>query len=292
MDRMSAMDAMFYYMEGENTPMHVGGVAVLDGPPPAYGDLVRLLVGKLDRVPRYRQVVREVPFSLGRPVWVDDPHFQILYHVRHTSIPQPGGDEQLRNLAGRVFAQRLDMGKPVWECWLVEGLADGRWALINKAHHCMIDGVASTDLMQVIFDLEPDPVRGEPIDWHPAPLPSSLTMATESIMEAVQSPMPLLFASSWTGLSKVRQSVTGIGMAVKALVPQLAPGPSAPTPASFNGSLGPHRRWVWTDASLGDVKAIRREFEFRARFAAASRFVSCLTHARWRELRVPYFGFQ
>ena len=158
MDRMSAMDAMFYYMEGENTPMHVGGVAVLEGPAPAYGDLVRLLAGKMDQVPRYRQVIKTVPFQLGRPIWVDDPHFQILYHVRHTSLPQPGGPEQLRNLAGRVFAQRLDMTKPVWEAWLVEGLADDRWALISKAHHCMIDGEGSTDLMQVIFDLEPDPV--------------------------------------------------------------------------------------------------------------------------------------
>ncbi|MEP6799637.1 MAG: wax ester/triacylglycerol synthase domain-containing protein, partial [Lapillicoccus sp.] len=115
MDRMSAMDAMFFYMERQNTPMHVGSVVVLEGPAPAYGDLVRLLSAKLDKVPRYRQVVMPVPLQLGRPVWVDDPHFQILYHVRHTALPAPGGDTELRNLAGRVFAQRLDMSKPVWE---------------------------------------------------------------------------------------------------------------------------------------------------------------------------------
>ena len=156
MDRMSALDASFFFAESENTPMHVGSVAVFDGPAPSYGDVVRLLLSKLPLVPRYRQRVRPVPMQLGRPLWVDDPHFQILYHVRHTAVPGPGSDEQLRNLAGRVLGQRLDMAKPLWELWLVEGLADDRWALISKVHHCMVDGVAGTDLMQLMFDLEPD----------------------------------------------------------------------------------------------------------------------------------------
>src|SRR5829696_1709551 len=141
---MSALDASFFFAESENTPMHVGSVAVFDGPPPSYGDVVRLLLSKLPLVPRYRQRVRPVPMQLGRPVWVDDPHFQILYHVRHTAVPSPGNDEQLRNLAGRVLGQRLDMAKPLWELWLVEGLADDRWALISKVHHCMVDGVAGS----------------------------------------------------------------------------------------------------------------------------------------------------
>ena len=136
--------------------MHVGSVAVFEGPAPTYGDVVRLLLSKLPLVPRYRQRVREVPMQLARPLWVDDPHFQILYHVRHTAVPGPGSDEQLRNLAGRVLGQRLDMAKPLWELWLVEGLADNRWAIISKVHHCMVDGVAGTDLMQLMFDLEPD----------------------------------------------------------------------------------------------------------------------------------------
>ena len=139
MDLMSASDAGFYFAESENTPMHVGSVAVFEGPAPSYGDLVRLLVSKLPRVPRYRQRVRTVPLHLGRPLWVDDEHFQVLYHVRHTAVPRPGGAEQLRNLAGRVLGQRLDMAKPLWEVWLVEGLEDGRWALISKVHHCMVD---------------------------------------------------------------------------------------------------------------------------------------------------------
>src|SRR3954447_3493525 len=116
MDRMSSTDAGFYYAESDNTPLHVGSVAIFDGPPPSYGDLVRLLLAKLPLVPRYRQRVREVPLGLGRPMWVDDPHFQILYHVRHTAVPKPGSDEQLRNLAGRVLGQRLDLAKPLWSC--------------------------------------------------------------------------------------------------------------------------------------------------------------------------------
>jgi diacylglycerol O-acyltransferase / wax synthase len=261
MDRMSAMDAMFYYMEDENTPMHVGGVSVLEGPAPAYGDIVRLLASKLDRVPRYRQVVKPVPLHLGRPIWVDDPHFQILYHVRHTALPKPGGDEQLRNLAGRVFAQRLDMSKPVWETWLVEGLAGDRWALISKAHHAMIDGEGSTDLMQVIFDLEENPERPEPADWHPQPFPSTLTVTAGSIRDAVQEPLQLLRVPSRESLNKVPLLLAGARVAAKELLPSvlptLLPGRGQPTPASMNGPLGPNRRWVWANATMSEVKRIR-----------------------------------
>jgi diacylglycerol O-acyltransferase / wax synthase len=261
MDRMSAMDAMFYYMEDENTPMHVGGVSVLEGPAPTYGDIVRLLASKLDRVPRYRQVIKPVPLHLGRPIWVDDPHFQILYHVRHTALPKPGGDEQLRNLAGRVFAQRLDMTKPVWEAWLVEGLAGDRWALISKAHHAMIDGEGSTDLMQVIFDLEENPERPEPADWHPQPFPSTLTVTAGSIRDAVQEPLQLLRMPSRESLNKVPLLLAGAGVAAKELLPSvlptLVPGRGQPTPASMNGPLGPNRRWVWANATMSEVRRIR-----------------------------------
>ena len=251
MDRMSAMDAMFYYMEDENTPMHVGGVSVLEGPAPAYGDIVRLLASKLDRVPRYRQVIKPVPLHLGRPIWVDDPHFQILYHVRHTALPKPGGDEQLRNLAGRVFAQRLDMNKPVWEAWLVEGLAGDRWALISKAHHAMIDGEGSTDLMQVIFDLEENPERPEPTDWHPQPFPSTLTITAGSLRDAVQEPLQLS-AHPEQGVTHQGADAPHRGRRRRQGAPALGPpDPRAragqPTPASMNGPLGPNRRWVWAE---------------------------------------------
>src|SRR5439155_17017915 len=192
MERMSALDAGFYFMEDENVPMHVGSVVVFDGPAPAYGDVVRLLLAKLPQVPRYRQRVRTVPLHLGRPVWVDDEHFQILYHVRHTAVPAPGGDEQLRNLAGRVFAQRLDLAKPLWEIWLVEGLQDNRWALISKTHHCMVDGVAGMDLATVILERSPDAEVPAPSTWRPKPAPSLVDVVTSGLRSAVVEPFQQL----------------------------------------------------------------------------------------------------
>src|SRR5919206_640762 len=188
-DRMSATDAGFYFAESENTPMHVGSVAVSEGPAPSYGDVIRLLLSKLPLVPRYRQRVREVPMQLGRPLWVDDPHFQILYHVRHTAVPGPGSDEQLRNLAGRVLGQRLDMAKPLWEVWLVEGLENDRWAIISKVHHCMVDGIAGTDLMQVIFDLDPNASHEEPRPWTAQRDPSSLELMAGAVQDTVTHPL-------------------------------------------------------------------------------------------------------
>src|SRR5688500_14553276 len=191
-DRVSALDARVIHAEREDSPMHVGSVTVFEGPAPSYGDLVRLILGKLPKVPRYRQRVKPVPMQLGRPLWVDDPHFQILYHVRHTAVPKPGSDEQLRNLAGRVLGQRLDMAKPLWELWLVEGLADDRWAIISKVHHCRVDGVACRDLMQLMFDLTPDVTHDEPRDWTPQRTPSSLSVVAESVTDALSHPLQQL----------------------------------------------------------------------------------------------------
>ena len=146
---------MFLAVEDERDPMHIGNVSVFAGPAPSYGDMVRAVASHLPRLPRYRQRVRFVPMGLSRPVWVDDPHFQILYHVRHTATPRPGSAEELRNLAGRVFAQNLDRSKPLWELWIVDGLEKGNWALISKVHHCMVDGVSATDLLTVLLDREP-----------------------------------------------------------------------------------------------------------------------------------------
>src|SRR3954454_22297399 len=203
---MSALDAGFFYAESENTPMHVGSVALFEGPAPTYGDIVRLLLSKLPLVPRYRQRVRPVPMQLGRPMWVDDPHFQILYHVRHPAAPSPGSDEQLRNLPGRVLGQRLDMAKPLWELWLVEGLAEGRWAIISKVHHCMVDGVAGSDLMQLMFDLQPDAKHEAPADdWKPEHDPSRLSLLTSALAEAFSHPVQQL------------NSMPGLGSAVRAV---------------------------------------------------------------------------
>ena len=259
MDRMSATDAGFYFAESEKTPMHVGSVAVFEGPAPSYGDVVRLLVSKLPRVPRYRQRVRPVPLHLGRPLWVDDEHFQVLYHVRHTAVPAPGGAEQLRNLAGRVLGQRLDLAKPLWEAWLVEGLEQGRWALISKVHHCMVDGVAGTDLMQMIFDTEPVAAPPEVAGWRPRPEPSTAAVLAGTVQETVVRPARRLASPSGLGLvAQAPRALLRTGSAVTAgLLPALARQLATPVARGLNGPLGPHRRWSWTETSLDAVKQVR-----------------------------------
>jgi WS/DGAT/MGAT family acyltransferase len=254
MERMSTLDAGFFFVEDENTPMHVGSVAVFDGPPPSYGDLVRLLVARLGDVPRYRQRVRTVPLHLGRPVWTDAPHFEILYHVRHSAVPAPGGAEQLRNLAGRVFAQRLDMAKPLWEMYLVEGLQDHQWALISKVHHCMVDGVAGVDLTATLLQASPDAAIPAPPPWTPAAEPSTADLLVEGVRDAVGAPL--------RQLARV-PSLAGNLLSVKELMaygrglPAMARRLGSRSHSSLNGASGPHRRWEWTQASLSEVKAIR-----------------------------------
>jgi len=172
MDWMSPMDASFLHIETANTPMHIGGLSIFEGPAPEFEQLEQMVAGKLDLVPRYRQKVRFVPLGLGRPVWVDDPHFRLSYHLRHSALPAPGSDDQLRRTAARIFAQRLDRDKPLWEIWLLEGLSENRWALLSKVHHCMVDGVSATDLMTVMFGEER--ASGEPRAWEPEPEPNGV----------------------------------------------------------------------------------------------------------------------
>ena len=159
MDRLNPLDAQFIDAEDEDrhTSMAIASIAVFEGPAPSYDEVLAHLAGRLPLVPRYRQKLRTVPLRLGRPVWVDDPHFDLRYHVRRTALPKPGGDKQLSQLMARVMSQRLDRDYPLWEYWLVEGLAHRRWALISKIHHSMVDGVSGTDLYRVICDRHPGP---------------------------------------------------------------------------------------------------------------------------------------
>jgi len=257
-DRMSALDSGFFFAESENTPMHVGSVAVFEGPAPTYGDVVRLLLSKLPVVPRYRQRVREVPLQLGRPVWVDDPHFQILYHVRHTAVPGPGSDEQLRNLAGRVLGQRLDMAKPLWEVWLVEGLEEDRWAIISKVHHCMVDGIAGTDLMQLIFDVDPNAEHPEPKEWSPQRDPSSLGLLTATMTESVTHPLRQMTSLPGIGdMTRAAKGMLGSGRTLATALPQFAKQAATPLARTLTGPIGPHRRWAWTAAQFAEFKTVR-----------------------------------
>ncbi|MEZ5371896.1 MAG: wax ester/triacylglycerol synthase family O-acyltransferase [Microthrixaceae bacterium] len=147
-----------------------------------------LVEAKLADIPRYRQVVRFVPMDLGRPVWADDPHFNLDFHVRHTALPAPGGAAELRRLVARVMSQQLDRSRPLWEMWITEGLDDGRWALVSKVHHAMVDGVSGAELLSTVLDISPDAEPGVATEWEPRPAPSSVELATEAVAQLVKSP--------------------------------------------------------------------------------------------------------
>jgi WS/DGAT/MGAT family acyltransferase len=251
---MTAQDSMFLHIEDATNPMHVGSVSIMEGPAPRYGDVVRLVVRKLRLVPRYRQRVRFVPFNLGRPVWADDPHFQVLYHVRHTAVPAPGGDDELRNLAGRLLAQPLDRNKPLWEIWVVEGLASGRWAVVCKTHHCMVDGVAGTDLLGLMFDHSPHPRAHAAVPWAPAREPGDLRLVADACVDAVAGAGQRLGDLTPRLRSPIRDTRELVGALGASAELWLRP---RSVPRSLNGPIGPHRRWAWVKGSLAEVREVR-----------------------------------
>src|SRR5215203_2371586 len=172
--------------------MHVGALAIFEGPPPAREEFCAHLEARLGLVPRYRQKLAFPPLDTGRPFWVDDPSFNLDYHVRHTALPKPGSDDQLRQLAGRIFSQRLDRSKPLWEVWLIQGFEASNFAVISKTHHALVDGVSGVDIATVLFDLQPvPPEEPEPDHWTPAPVPSDVELVAEGIKGLVRTPLGL-----------------------------------------------------------------------------------------------------
>ena len=188
MDHMSPLDSMFLHVEDGTTHMHIGSCSVFEGPAPGYDDIVALIASKLPLIPRYRQKVRFVPGGIGRPVWVDDPHFNLDYHVRHSALPPARSEPNLNTLMGRLMSQELDRHRPLWEAWMVEGLPDDQWAIISKVHHCMVDGVSGTDLITSLLDSTRRPERPAPDDWAPAPEPSDAMLVAESLGQLAVNP--------------------------------------------------------------------------------------------------------
>ena len=185
LDRLTAVDASFLTNESSTSHMHVGAILIFEGPPPRYVDLVEHVRGRLSQVPRFRQKLVVPPLEAGRPLWADDVNFNLTYHIRHTALPEPGGEAQLKRLAGRVFSQQLDRSKPLWELWLAQGLERDRFAILTKTHHAMVDGVSGVDIGTVLFDLEPVP---EPAavedDWVPQPEPGTTELVARGISDA------------------------------------------------------------------------------------------------------------
>ena len=256
MDRLNPLDASFLHIEDDANLMHIGSVGIFEGPPPSIDRFRAMVAGKLPLVPRYRQRVHEVPLQLGRPVWATDPDFQLDYHVRHSALPSPGGRQELQNLVGRVMAQRLDRGKPLWELWVVEGLEGSNWSLISKILHALVDGISGTDLLSVLLDdtPEPSPPAAED-DWEPGVGPTGLGLIRDAAVDQATSPLEAVrdvraaARRPRRALERAALSVRGLG----ALTSLLRPGP----PSFLVGHIGPHRRYAWATADLDEVKMIK-----------------------------------
>src|SRR5215217_5842265 len=261
LDRLSAVDAGFLAQEKPNTHMHIGALALFEGAPPALDEFLGHIESRLHLVPRYRQKLATPPLETGRPLWVDDPTFNLAYHVRHTALPAPGDEAALLRMCARIFSQRLDRSKPLWELWLVEGLDGGGFALISKTHHALVDGVSGVDLASVLFDLTAEGPTvadgGEP--WVPQPEPSSAELAAHGLTGAVRAVADVatgaLGAVSRPGdaIEKAREVATGIGeVAWTAL--------NAPPDTPFNVPPGPHRRIDTVRADLDELKLVKNAF--------------------------------
>jgi len=262
-DRLTALDSTFLHLEDHSSAhMHVASVMVFDGTAPTLQELVDHVLGRLHLVPRYRQRLAYVPFDQGRPVWADDPHFNPYYHIRHTALPHPADDAALKRLAGRLFSQRLDRSKPLWEIWLVQSMSGGRFALIAKTHHALVDGISGVDITTVLFDTarEPAPTGGgwdSGQTWSAKPLPGPAKLLGEALIERSTVPAEMvrgaraLLRAPRRAAKQVKDGLASVGATTLA-------GINAPAPPSpFNVDIGPHRRYTFVDADLAKFKAIK-----------------------------------
>jgi len=259
-DRLTALDSTFLHLEDHSPAhMHVASVMIFEGDAPTLDELVEHVVSRLHLVPRYRQRLAYVPLGQGRPVWADDPHFNPYYHIRHTALPRPGDEGSLKHLAGRLFSQRLDRSKPLWEMWLVQSLSGGRFAMIAKTHHALVDGISGVDITTVLFDTarEPAAPTAPSSPWSAKPLPGPAKLLGEALLERTTMPGEMtrgaraLMRRPRRALAQVKDGLASIGATTIA-------GISAPAPATpFNVDIGPHRRYTFLDVELASLKAVK-----------------------------------
>lgn len=262
-ERLSAQDNSFLVPEHANMPLHVGAVAVyeLGGMASESGGVdvrkfKQALEAQLHRIPRYREKLQWTPIE-NRPVWVDDPHFNLDYHVRHAALPRPGGIDELKKLVARITTRTLDRSRPLWEMWLIEGLAGDRFAVVNKIHHCMVDGISGADIAQILMSPTPEHEIGEAREFLPRPAPSSSELLLDAAKRLLLAPVDLL--GRFTRFSRETTDLLGeVGARIGAIADlgQNLLAPASRTP--LNGTLGPHRRVDWLTLPLDDVKAVRR----------------------------------
>ena len=257
LDRLTAVDASFLTNESSSSHMHVGAILIFEGPPPKYVDLVEHVRGRLSQVPRFRQKLVVPPLEAGRPLWADDVNFNLTYHLRHTALPEPGGESQLKRLAGRVFSQQLDRSKPLWELWLVQGLERDRFAILTKTHHAMVDGISGVDIGTVLFDFEPVPEPAQVSDdWVPAPEPSTTQLVARGISDVAATPVALAERAARAvrhpehAARRAVEALEGLGEIVSAFAD---PAPDVP----LNQPIGPHRRYIFARSELATFKEIK-----------------------------------
>jgi diacylglycerol O-acyltransferase len=262
-ERLSALDAAFLAIEDRCSHMHIGSVGVFEAPAGEGAGLDidrihRLVARVLDGFPRYRQRLETIPL-LAHPVWVDDASFNLHYHLRHTSLPLPGDERQLKRLAGRLMSQQLDRGKPLWESWFVEGLEENRFAVVSKVHHCMVDGIGGVEMTTATLRADPgeDPRLAEsPPPFVPRPVPSARELLGAELRHRLRGALGFAGGAARGLLTPVRTAGRVLGT-----LEGLAEGirttirPASPTPLGV--AIGPHRRFDWTSMDLADVKVVR-----------------------------------
>jgi WS/DGAT/MGAT family acyltransferase len=261
LDRLTAVDASFLAQEGSASHMHIGGIVICEGPAPGYEEMLDHIRTRLHLVPRYRQRLAQPPLETGRPLWVDDPTFNLEYHVRQTALPSPGSEDQLMRLVARIMSQQLDRSKPLWEMWIIEGLDDGGFALISKTHHAMVDGISGVDLATVMFDLSPVPpdVPHSDEPWQPHPEPTGAELVAGGALGlarvaagAVAGALGIVRNPGAT-LRAVSEAAEGLGEVAWA---GLNPAPATP----LNVEIGPHRRYRVVRNQLTDFKEVKNAF--------------------------------
>ncbi len=262
-DRLSALDSSFLYLETENAYTHVASTQIFDSGPLQAADggidfeaIKAAHASILHRIPRYRQILQWVPLT-AQPIWVDDPHFDLDFHLRHTSLPHPGDERQLKRLSARIMQQHVDRKRPLWETWVVEGLEGDRFAMISKVHHCMIDGVSGVDIMQLLMNPSPDAEISAPLPFIPRPAPSGAELLRDTFVRQVTMPFEAIrdFAKFAEEATDVRQEIE---TRLRAVAGTLGATMNAADESPINGPIGPHRRFDWVETSISDIKQIRK----------------------------------
>jgi diacylglycerol O-acyltransferase len=258
-ERLTRLDASFLYLEEPDTPMHVGGVLILEAPPGGVDALAELVEARLPLVPRYRQRVAEVPGHLANPVWVDDPEFDIAYHLRRNGLPRPGTEAQLLDLVSRLASRPLHRRRPLWEMYLVDGLSHGRVAVITKTHPALVDGLSAIDIGQVLLDVEPDVPAPEPAEWRPERPPSGTQLLWEALDEYARRPSAIVDTArgAVTDVRSTAARLTGVaGGLLRTARTTLLPAPHTP----LNTTVGRQRRVAVARAELDDIKKVRKAY--------------------------------